>query len=444
MPLRRIFAPFRAGSGLPAYLAGAAPWAWTPEADGAGEKLHDVNALPEFYGNNRFDAWTGAVVDQDRTEMLRIANGGHFDGFENSGFGINFSHDAPRHVRLTTPSPTGGVGGVNALRPFPTYPNPDLFADGRVPAMHSGAEVQYQDGRVWWTAQSSTNGEGTAATASEGFNGNWHPPVALSWDRDAVGVGPIAVGDARFPRNYAQSDVWRVHGPTAATFINQPGFGSSAALPSRHRIYGFVGAHNSYRPYAIIDTTRGIDEGSRVTIATANINIWPIWAVGCDDLDIVVTGSAPGDYTPTGTIHVMDPATGIFTIVNAPQNFVWGPMISSPPGAFIAATQPVYLKQGTKAYLLFYSPGQTDQTFIRWLRIPTTTSGAYDPAGAWVWGTQAVTGIDVTPMLEGKPNLSGLFGRFNIIRDLGGEPVLVCFPSELHAVYLCRIGELQP
>jgi hypothetical protein len=453
--------------GLPAYLSTASPWQWVPVADGT--KMHNVqDATLGYMGSNAFDAWAGAAVDQDRKEFLRVANGGHDDGYDNAGYATNLSAASPRWYRLTSATPTGlkhtqgALSGpaeqANSFRPYPSLGQFDAFTDGRATASHSGAEVQYHNGRVWWTSQTAVCGEGIhTQSGGNTYNGNWIVQVAKSWDRNAVGSGPINVNDSRFPLSYANSGVWRAHGRTSAstwgTSSNDAGFGCSALMASLNKVYCFRGAYNSYTDYYVINTATGVSESARVSnVSTGGVQIYPVWAVGCDDLGIVITGSYPGSGVAAGSIHVMTAATGAWTAVSAPQNFVFAPVFYSydpnpnyGPGRFVPSTQPVYLRQGTNAYLLFYSPGQTDQSFIRTLKIPTTAGGAYNPAGTWVWGTRAVSGINATAIMSalGRPYLSGLFGRFNIINDMGGEPVLVCMPSEFYPVYVCRLGALN-
>jgi hypothetical protein len=421
---------FTASGGLPSYLSGASAWQWVAVASptggyGTGGTL--TAKMPGLVpdGDGNVDAWCGAVVDETRGELIRCSNGGHNDYYGNETYALALRVASPTWTRLTTPSPTS-TGA--ATRSYPVSPNWDAYPDGNPAATHSGSEVQFHSGRVWFTYQTSTAG------GSAEFNGNWSIQSAYSWDRASVsGSTPIAT-----------PGTFRQHGYTE---LSAAGFGCSALISSLSRVYCFRGAFNSYQNYYTINTATGVSESARISasISTGGVPIWPVWAAGCDALGIVITGSAPIGAN-NAPVHVLNASTGVWTnpTNGLSQSFVWAPLLPSTAGQFVPATQPVYLQQGNNHYLLFYSPGQTDQSFIRTLKIPTTAN-VYNPSGAWVWGSQSVTGLSVTALMSylSRPYLSGLFGRFNVIRDIGNtEPVLVCQPSQSDSTYVCRLETL--
>jgi hypothetical protein len=431
--------------GLPAYLQGVSSLQWVAVASQASEKIAAQAQSPMpgrtlsgvGWASGDYDAWAGAVVDQSRKEMIRPAGGGHLDGSDNSAFGINLGLDAPRWRRLTAPSPDS-VFQASRTRAQPTAPNADRYTDGLPPAMHHGSDMQFQNGRVWWTQQTSVSGEGTSATSSSGFNGNWVIPACMSLDRDAIGSGPITESDSRFPLSYAATaPAWRQHGRTSQFWVNQlGGFGCSAALPSRDLVYGFLPTAADTDEYGIVNTATGATEDTRASYTTANVAlISPAWAVGCDDLDIVIVGRAG-----TATIRVLIASTGVWHTVSVPNSYRWNEYDAATEGLFTGGYNPVYHEASHS--ILFYDWNQSSSGKIRQLKIPTS-GGAYNQGWTWTWAELTTTNFTTNgtgAQIGGK----NTYGKFNLIEDIGnGEPVLVLHPRIDLPVYVCRIGSIS-
>jgi hypothetical protein len=441
-------------AGLPAYLrpggTTVAPWQWMPVASQTNEQMGTVAPTPRpastlsstghpFTG---WDAWTGAVVDQSRKEMIFPARGGHGDSADNSTYATNLAHDAPKIYRLTSPS-TEAAFQASRNRPQPTAPNPDLYTDGFSPAMHHCNELQYQDGRIWWIAQTSTSGEGTTATSTSGFNGNWIIPACISLDRDAMGSGPIAVGDSRYPLSNAASNLWRKHGRTSQFWVNQlGGFGCSAAMPTAHKVFGFK-EFTGQNEFITINTTPGATETTRATYGAAGVPLGvSAWAVGCDDLGIVVVGRYG-----TATINVLAGVTastaGTWHSVSVPNSYLWNEYDPTSAGTFRDGYNPVYHAASRSIFL--YEFNQNTSGKIRRLKIPTS-GGAYQQGGTWQW-SEIQTANFVTQQMGQQVGGQNTYGRFNIINDIGGGNAVLVHSPRTNAsvagpalpIYVCRI-----
>jgi hypothetical protein len=423
---------FTVSSGLPSYLP-AANWQWVQvAAPSASRGMLNVMpspavAIANYTTDGQIDSWTGGCMDQVNKQLIRPANGGHTSYLGNEIYGVPLGVDLPAYLRLNNPT-SNTILAESRNRTFPTV-NADVLDDGTCPSLHHGAELQYQDGRVWVTFQTSTAGDdGNDPNRTTGFNGNWSIPAVMSWER--------------------ATNTWRQHGRAHANPFNHSGFGKSAALSTQQKVFGFPNLTSILdNGYCEIDTAPGVAESLRVTRRTAPVPIsQPGFAVGCPALNIVVVGRYD-----TNQIYVLNRNAGANTWVSvtAPHTFFWNEVTQSAEsqGVFRVDTafnaQPVYrhdTNTGTHS-LLFFEANYNTTGIIRRLHIPVT-GGAYNSsATTWSWSTIQSTSAPVGANVGGQST----YGRFNIIHNIGdgSTSVLVTHPSSTSPVYVCKIGTLS-
>jgi hypothetical protein len=188
-------------TGSPAWFAAMAANTW---AQPSSNTLDAVQFKPLVNGSTYTPAYTGlnaycgGLVDNDRSEFLMVANGGHNDYLGNEGYALALWADTPYWYRLNDPTPFAGniwsppdQGGViNMVNGTARY------LDGRCPAMHTYGLPVHKGGKVWFPAQGHVVG-----------GGSWVNGIC-SYDRLQTGMprsdgsGPVAWGSGAGPWAY--------------------------------------------------------------------------------------------------------------------------------------------------------------------------------------------------------------------------------------------------
>jgi hypothetical protein len=460
-------------SGLPSYLNGAATLAsgsgqWVAVASGSPNyKRSEVAPSPTpgaslgFASTSNSDAFSGATVDQTRGELIVCCAGGHDDYYGSETTRVAFRVSNPAWKRLTAPSTDAalqyrfraayytsaqcplGVPMTSDDNGNGTLALPTSAADvsGEIPlSFHNGMEQQHCNGRVWFTAQSSTARD------------SYSVPVAFSFDRDAVGepASPLT-----HPSN---ATPWRYHGNWAGSSTGFPGFGVSALDSTNQRVWGFE-SENYGRVWSI-DARTGVAENSRLSVHAVQPSFYPaVWASCAPDLGIVILARG---QTLSGPVS--DPRLVVFSVggtngntltrlgekvVNTTDNLGATVFYEERTGTTnqegqavirtcFQSSYGVVYHRPSKSFLLFEGVRRQSGKIVQ--LIPPLSGGVYNHAGTWTvrqWTTNY-------PTVIGSAQTGSNYGRFNIVDDIGnGEPVLVLAPKYDLPTYVCRIGNIS-
>ena len=391
-----------------------------------------------------FDDWTGACVDEDRKELLLVANGGHFGYPGNEVYALSLDEDAPCYVRLTDPTPPGLDGNgqptyvwSNVATPWwrndrmlrsPASMNDGTnpSAVGRMRAVHNYHRVIYANGRAWHCSQDGYTTSGGQVPAVWSFNRDW---VAAQGER------PLR------HRTSQSANVWTSHGTPALTGeyeLSTHRFNAypSAYDPASKKIFQFTSlqnaAGNAYQAYSV-DTRSGAI--STFDIPLPALSAGGSWAVCVHD---AIAGQTLMYYT------IMEPPTSDIGIWNVTTNKVYRKTPTNTPswpdphgdsavspsnkGGYGAVYHP---RSG--AILVFAGNSPTNGglgTTIRKLTIPS------DPINdQYTW--HDVPGAGVTPSVTAYTH--GTYSRFNIVQDMGaGQSCLVLAASSV-AAYVYKL-----
>jgi hypothetical protein len=181
-------------------------------------------------------------------------------------------------------------------------------------------------------------------------------------------------------------------------------FGVSAFDPVDHKVWGLGGNGAGYTAYWSIGTSGANLGVVNSYAANQSFGHWGGWACVAPDLRILVAGDV---YR--GTICVLNLTNATWTQVSN----VTG------TGFFEGGSGGVYLS-GSKRIAVGL-PRDLGRT-IYWLQIPTTSGGAYNPAGQWVWTSTTPTGPEMTETTRN----SGAYTKWNIVEDMGnGQSAIV-------------------
>jgi hypothetical protein len=398
--------------------------------------------------------WTSAVVDQDRKELLLVANGGHGSYAGNEGYAVRISADAPAWQRLTDPTPsayhlfnyvsptaptTNPSGYPDPLKPLigdyaDRHGGPDSSPDptgatnyGRMRSVHGWNRPQFAEGRVWWLGQDSFySGSGDAS------GDIW------SWDRNWVAEQAVPVPHAsRDPRPF------RYHGKLGFADANFALGGPACVHRSQRKIYAFANGNSPI--VAVWDLA-----ASKISNVTAkDTGGLPVsfmaggqWAAIAENLGIVVVSQkykATGDDATDGrSIWVWDAKNGSMSngwVKVTPQNsYLHYPgqnaVYHAPSRAFIIG--PGGFQGGVAKF--------DDKLVV--LRIPTKSDGSYDATGTWAYTEMSASNANdpARTIPSCPPDYSGTYGKFNIIEDMGnGQSALVLVTSIYGPVYVYKL-----
>lgn len=226
------------------YLAGGSDWPgiqpWQRGARIADVRMQPIPYAKGFAGiDDIIQAWQGGSMDTDRNEFLLVANGGHSSYLGNEGYALQLWRDVPAWKRLSDSTPNDQLlFDLDHRRPFGLSDVCAVHADGRPRSFHSSGNVQYANGRVWATMQTSVTPGGSA-------QGIW------SWDRAGIAALP---GDFA-PWQKDDTFPFRIHGIAGLT--GDPlsyAFGPSAYDP----VSGYVWAYSRLFVWAIDTHTRKV------------------------------------------------------------------------------------------------------------------------------------------------------------------------------------------
>lgn len=391
----------------PAFAAGT----WTTVAGSAGQMLTNVIAA-----NNPFPAknygvaagYCGGGVDQARRAYMLIANGGHSDGADNSGFELRLGDAVPAWRRISDPTPLGSTGDLS-------LENGGKFTDGRPRAMHSTNEV-YGDGRMWFPMMNSV-------TSNQGGHADW----VLSYDRDGLGqavgstsTSPIAAGQ---PGAYTTANIgqWTFHGPHNG---NTQTFGFGVGLFDRvnHRIYGLANQLGTGILWWRFDS-QGPNIGVSQAWVLGSPHIKPAWGACAYDLGIMILGSHE--------------STNVF-VLNLATN-TWSTHTPSNSGTNAAGSGAVYCV--TNRTIGIGNPLTSNGTIYR-LSIPVT-GNAFNPSGTFSWMTINPGGTPPTfpaSFHNNDPPGKNAYSKWNIVENMGdGQSAIVYTPSISNPTYVYKI-----
>lgn len=391
-----------------------------------------------------FDVWTGACVDQDRKQLLLVANGGHFGYAGNEVYALDLDGAAPAYVRLTDPTPPGLDSAGNPTYVWnnvvtPYWRNdrseraPASFNDGigqgspgRMRPVHNYHRVNYANGRAWHCSQDGFTTSGGQTPAVWSFNRDWVESQSEKPLRHRVSQS---------------ANVWTSHGMPELTgdyqynthrFNGYP----SAYDPLSHKIYQFTSLQNAagsaYQAYSV-DTRTG--QISTFAIPLPALAAGGSWAVCVHD---VIPGQTLMYYSllqsPPNDIGIWNLTTNQI-YHRTPSN---SPLWPDPHGQLATSTAnkmgygAVYHPK-SRAILVFAGNHPTTGglgTTIRKLPIPADPIG-----GDYTW--QEVVGNGVAPAVTA--NTQGTYSRFNIVQDMGtGESCLVLAGSSA-ATYVYKV-----
>lgn len=394
--------PPAAPGAAPAWFTGLAEKTWTKIATGTGQRLVDVSPSPSLTIDGRtldslITSWTGGCVDQNRGEFVMAANGGHAAYAGNECYVCKVRTDTPRWYRLNDPTPAASV-----LFDPPTS-GVAQNADGRMRTVHNWHRMCFANGKVWHPSQDAYY------SPTNSVQGVW------SFDRDSFGDDPRA-----WPVAWANNPgPWRSYGVVSSSgaFLGGP----SAFDRVSGLIWSFGEQNPNTYPYWSVDTRTG---ASRVYTGSAPFtHFGSQWAVVAHDLRILMVS----DYASTNiwVLNLDSPASGLV------------PRPSAGGQSNIYGFGGVYHKP-SKA-VLTYDPMKSSGGVIRKLQIPTTSSGAYDPNGTFVWSSVAAASGSTTPATE-RSDYQGTYSKFNIIEDMGnGQSCLVLVTGVASYTYAYRL-----
>jgi len=211
------------------YIAGGTNWPgldpWQRGACMIDVRMDPVPEAPGYAGmDDVIQSWQGGSMDTDRREFLIVANGGHSSYLGNEGYALQLWRDVPAWKRLSDSTPNDQLlFDINHRHPFELTDVCAVHADGRPRSFHSSGNVQYANGRVWTTMQTSVTPGGSA-------QGIW------SWDR----AGIAALPDDFAPWRRDDPFPFRTHGIAGLTG-NPLGFafGPSAYDPVSGYLWGY-------------------------------------------------------------------------------------------------------------------------------------------------------------------------------------------------------------
>jgi hypothetical protein len=215
------------------HVAGGTDWPglqpWQRGARMADVRMQPIPYAKGFAGmDDIIQSWQGGSMDTDRREFLIVANGGHSSYLGNEGYALQLWRDVPAWKRLSDSTPNDELlFDIDHRRPFELTDVCAVHADGRPRSFHSSGNVQYANGRVWTTMQTSVTPGGSA-------QGIW------SWDRAGIAALP---GDFA-PWQKEDPFPYRIHG--IAGLKGDPlsfAFGSSAYDPVTGYVWGYSRQH---------------------------------------------------------------------------------------------------------------------------------------------------------------------------------------------------------
>lgn len=400
---------------------------WFPFSPGTATSEKVVFYQESFKGHQpaRVTAlWTGACYDNDRNEMIYLANGGHGENPGNEGYALALWHDTPYWYRFVDPTPNElmlatfeksistpyhlptadpGVSGVNEWANNETTGNrwpATSYMDGRPRTMHTAGHECYFDGNIWIGVESSTylhsGGPGNGVWR---FDRDWIDPVTGAQCALATEANPLppALPHYGFRHTGPTEDTnrLRANGPwkltdvhaSAPTSITNLTFGWSAVDRPNKKVWGIGGVGTPPTAWCIdaepTSGTYGKILGYKQLAASTPFGVKAFWCVECEDAGpagqtIFVLGGQVTGSTPINT-------EGVWVVIPHPtdptqtQSYWRVPTVASGGTAFM----PTYKMGGGfhNGVIYLLAPYMTAGTIYR-LQVPADVTGSW--SGCWL------------------------------------------------------------
>lgn len=392
--------------GAPAWASQISDAVWGAIANGSsssgnlgGSNIRQSlpNPVPSIPGFGQPDTlanvWTGAYYDEDNGEYGFLANGGHADYPGNECYALKVKVDTPYWRRVADPTPNSVMQGANFTLENQTWP------DGRSRAMHNCFQT-WGDGLVIMNAQNSvTSGGGGTET-----NGCY-------WNRGALGAALTSVPWTN------DSGQWTILGQIPVVIDgNTVKFGTSCWDRTNRIAWGCGGGgFNAQNLFGI--STNPATRGQQQAFLYGGNGFGNICALTCAyDLNILIGFCALSNRF--GYIDLANRSAG-WTI---PTNITGTLPTLAAIGSYSTTTQAVgavyYQKQKS---VILCDPPRLGKTIYR-LQIPTTSGGAFNPAGQWNYTQATPSGPAFT--IGGGNNI--VFTHLQLCPDIGnGQACLI-------------------
>jgi hypothetical protein len=322
------------------------------------------------------DGYTGGCASQEHGELILVANGGHGDYSGNEGYACALRVASPVWVRLNDPSSVSG--GTAALHSAMNY------GDGRPRAVHGYGRCVFGNGRVWYAGMDSSYPDG------------YYSKACYAFVRDTL--------------------EWEYHGNPAQGGATWEG-GPAAYDRVANRVWSAAGYAES-------------DGGYSVDAANGDITEYD-WTLGGNPFSqawsVVVHDKSPRCWI-VGSVN--DAELWILNLENVAAGWVQKTPTGTPTG-FIESAGAVYHSPSSAILVYHHSYG----TALRKLSVP---SNPY--TGDYAWTTVSAAGGGATPPGSVSGDFQGLYGKFNIIEDMGnGQSALVMVASTTGDTYVYKL-----
>jgi hypothetical protein len=363
------------------------------------------------------EAYGGASVDQERKQLIWMAGGGGRSGNYggNDGYALDLNREVPAWFRLADSTP--------AEAQVDTYTGdaPAAYRDGRMRASHHYGRQVCAKGRVWWAGQDQYwySAGGADGRGIWSFN-LMHPGVP----RDSSQPPLLHDGSA---------GPWASHG-TGISYGEAPAgqfnSGSAAYDPVTDRIWSFSSLSSNRAKWFTVDPNTGN--------VVDRCNFDGAWGVPATGQGMVAI--CRGATLSRGLL--------IIAALNTDKILIWdlSSSANSQPAQLVTANRKVWNSaNGAETYtsrwwmvyhaasnsLLAYEPSFCPETAgqvpLRRLKIPTINGVVDLSASKWVWEDYVPDGVrprwrDGSELSEeSTAGTTGTYGKFNIVKDLGGS-----------------------
>lgn len=397
-----IYAGRAAPQTVPAWLAAMAPGTWDAIAGSVGQRIRDNLSPPPpdagptgaEYPESICNNWGGAVVItyQSLRRYMLPPTGGHNGGWTNDSYVIDLTDDAPefRLYKPTGPT-TGGESGFNSLA---------NYSDGQGRGVHTYNHIAAVGPYVYHTGMD-------AHASAEGFTSAAH--YRMRADK--------ALGDLTATFDFVDNPL-----PVDGHVPPKTWIGGGAAYDSiGNRLYCCDQSGNDSSDRRFL--RRNPDTQAVEYFNSPMVETGYNWIEIAEDLRLVIVGSARFSNTERRIFYAhidndIDDQAGTISWHQA--------AVTGTPDLAGMGQQASY-HAPSRALFVWHSNGAQ----IRKCTIPATLTDA------WVQSlVDPAPGNAVTPS-AGQVN--GTFGRFRIVRDIGGIDCFAVLNDIDEALYVFRI-----
>ncbi len=275
--------------------------------------------------------------------------------------------------------------------------------------MHSTFET-FGDGRVWFPLMNSVSSPGGGSVSR-----------IVAFNRDSLGT-------ATSPLAWTASNLgaWELYGSPLSGDLSDAIFGAGVFDRVHHFVYGLGGFSANTSLYWRVSTSGATLGQSASAKQGASFGHWNTWAVSAFDLGLIVAGDSLRQ-----TITVLDVTkfgqSGAWTQVSnvSGTGFFGTLQYGGAGGAYVPANRSIGIGL----------PRDIGKRIFK-LKIPTTSSGAYNPSGQWVWSTIDPSG----PAISVPSGNSSANTKWNIIEDMGNGQSAIVYVSDISGpVYVYKV-----